>query len=226
MKNLSVNQPFAVKKNLFVKLLLLPLVLYSIGVENVWGETYTMYNGSSFNSSWSKSTRTALVSYASKNAVQLMGVNKGVEGEIWSNITFSGVTAISIKATGSNERILTTLYSADGSTWTDLSKTTSITKNTSSYSDYNINITGLPSSAVYLKFRAGGNSIYIQTITITASGSTKTLHFPSHKSGHSFLPNLSFSLCQCSSCNFFKCLTVALYFHCILYFLYYLLFIL
>lgn len=175
MKNLSVNQPFAVKKNLFVKLLLLPLVLYSIVVENVWGETYTMYNGSSFNSSWSKSTRTALVSYASKNAVQLMGVNKGVEGEIWSNITFSGVTAISIKATGSNERILTTLYSADGSTWTDLSKTTSITKNTSSYSDYNINITGLPSSAVYLKFRAGGNSIYIQTITITAGGSTKTL---------------------------------------------------
>ena len=51
------------------------------------------------------------------------------------------------------------------------------------------------------------------------TGSIKTLHFPSHKSGHSFLPNLSFSLCQCSSCNFFKCLTVALYFHCILYFI-------
>ena len=37
MKNLSVNQTLAVKKNLFVKLLLLPLVLFSIGVGNVWG---------------------------------------------------------------------------------------------------------------------------------------------------------------------------------------------
>ncbi len=69
-------------------------------------------------------------------------------------------------------------------------------------------------------------AFFINSISVTyaAGGSIKTLHFPSHKSGHSFLPNLSFSLCQCSSCNFFKCLTVALFFHCIFvfYIIYYL----
>ena len=75
---------------------------------------------------------------------------------------------------------------------------------------------------VAINFTASSRALYIKSITIVygeAGGSTKTLHFPSHKSGHSFLPNLSFSLCQCSSCNFFKCLTVALFFHCILYFI-------
>lgn len=41
MKNLSIDQTLAVKKNLFVKLLLLPLVLFSIGVGTVCGTTYT-----------------------------------------------------------------------------------------------------------------------------------------------------------------------------------------
>ena len=36
MKNLFVNQTLAVKKNLFVKLFLLPLVLFSIGVGTMW----------------------------------------------------------------------------------------------------------------------------------------------------------------------------------------------
>ncbi len=192
MKNLSVNQTLAVKKNLFVKLLLLPLVLFSIGVGNAWGETYTMYNGSSLNSSWTRSntTRATLVTYASQYSVQLMGENSGNYGEVYSNITFTGISAISINATASNNRTLTVYYktTAANAEWTQLS-TKDISKNSNSYSNYDITITGIPSSAVYIKFRSGGNSIYIRTVTIT-TGSTKTLHFLTHKSACSFFESI------------------------------------
>ena len=63
MKNLFVNQTLAVKKNLFVKLLLLPLVLFSIGVGNVWAVDATallstLYDGWTTNTSVNNDSKT------------------------------------------------------------------------------------------------------------------------------------------------------------------------
>ena len=86
MKNLSVNQTLAVKKNLFVKLLLLPLVLFSIGVGNVWGaEGDVLYNSGTFhtgnvsytlNGTLTKSSKTwTMSSYQINSSTFYLGCN-------------------------------------------------------------------------------------------------------------------------------------------------------
>lgn len=148
-------------------------LLISIGVISVWATEEVMFpnNGSTFNSNWNKTTRTARQTYAASTAaIQLMGQNSGVYGEIYSKNTYTGVSAISVKATTSNSVSLTLYYSTNNSTWTELSSI-SLTKSSSSYSSKSFTVTGIPSSAVYLKFRTSASSAYIYSVTVTtASG--------------------------------------------------------
>ena len=158
----------------FAKRLVMSLmVLMTVGVGSVLGAEEVMFpnNGSTFNSSWSKSTRTARQTYAASTAaIQLMGQNSGIYGEIYSNNAYTGISAISVKATASNSVSLTLYYSTNKSTWTELSSI-SLTKSTSSYSSKSFTVTGIPSSAVYLKFRTSASSAYIYSVTVTtASG--------------------------------------------------------
>ena len=160
--------------NNFAKRLVMSLmVLMTVGVGSVLGAEEVMFpnNESTFNSSWSKSTRTARQTYAASTAaIQLMGQNSGIYGEIYSNNAYTGISAISVKATASNSVSLTLYYSTDKSTWTELSSI-SLTKSTSSYSSKSFTVTGIPSSAVYLKFRTSASSAYIYSVTVTtASG--------------------------------------------------------
>lgn len=164
-------------KNLSLKWLLVPLMLITLDVVNAWGETYVMYpnNGSTFNSSWSKTSRTARVCYSSITTygLQLMGASGGTYGEVSSNSTFTGINAISVSATATGSRNLELYYSANGSSWTKLTQV-SVSKDQKKYNTYNYTLTGLPSTAIYIKFRAASSSIYIYSITVT-TGSTKTL---------------------------------------------------
>lgn len=159
-------------KHLFV--LPLFLMLYSFGIGQMWGAEEVMYpsNGSTFNSGWNKTSRTARQTYAASTAaIQLMGESSGTYGEISSKSTYTGITAISVKATASGSKDLILYYSSNGSSWTEVS-TKSISKNTSAYDKYDLTITGIPSSAVYIKFRAGSSSVYIYSVTVTTGGSS------------------------------------------------------
>lgn len=148
-------------------------LLLTLGATSAWGAEEVMFpdNGNTFNSNWNKTTRTARQAYAeSKAAIQLMGENGGVYGEIYSKNTYTGISAVSVKATASNSVSLKLYYSTDQSTWTELSSI-SLTKSTTSYSSKSFSVTGIPSSAVYLKFRSSASSTYIYSVTVTtASG--------------------------------------------------------
>ena len=153
-------------------------LVFVLGVGNVWGETYVMYpnNGSTFNSSWTRnSSRTARQAYQNITTygLQLMGESSGNYGEVTSNSKFTGITAISVSATANGSKNLELYYSANGSSWTNLTQV-SITKDQNKYNTYNYTLTGLPSSAIYIKLRASASSIYLYSITIT-TGATKTL---------------------------------------------------
>lgn len=143
----------------------------------------------------SPGTGNNMILYKNNGYFEISGIPTGGATELTLSYAVSGTGTLNISCTSANASISeTTITISAGSTF-DLKF-----KNTKS--DKNLRLDDL--------------SVVVKT---AGSGSTKTLHFPSHKSGHSFLPNLSFLLCQCSSCNFLKCLTVALYFHCILYFI-------
>ena len=148
-------------------------LLLTLGVTSVWGAEEVMFpnNGTTFNSNWEKTSRTARQTYAASTAaIQLMGENGGVYGEIYSKNTYTGISAVSVKATASKSVSLKLYYSTDQSTWTELSSI-SLTKSTTSYSSKSFTVTGIPSGAVYLKFRSEASSTYIYSVTVTtASG--------------------------------------------------------
>lgn len=157
--------------NNFLKFFFALFAILTLNAATAWAEevTYVMYpdGGSTFNSEWSKTSRTAKQTYASKVVVQMMGVNGGVYGEITSKNSVTNINAISVTCTANNAQKLTLYYSTDNSQWTELSNT-SISKNTGSYSDYDVDVTGIPTTA-YIKFRAEKNSIYLYSITISTS---------------------------------------------------------
>ena len=176
---LTVGSLSGLNAKWMLKLVAVLAILLAVGVGNAWGETYVMYpnNGSTFNSSWSKTSRTARGCYSNitTNGLQLMGENGGTYGEVSSNSTFTGISAISVSATATGSRNLELYYSANGSSWTKLTQV-SVSKDQNKYNTYNYTLTGLPSTAIYIKFRAASSSIYIYSITVT-TGSTKTLDF-------------------------------------------------
>ena len=171
---LTVVRPSSDCRSTMLKLVSVLVILLTVGVGNAWGAEEVMYpsNGSTFNSGWNKTSRTARQTYAASTAaIQLMGESEGTYGEISSKSTYTGITAISVKATASGSKNLILYYSSNGSSWTEVS-TMSISKNTSAYDKYDLTITGIPSSAVYVKFRAGSSSVYIYSVTVTTGGSS------------------------------------------------------
>ncbi len=190
-------------KNLSLKWLLVPLMLITLDVVNAWGETYVMYpnNGSTFNSSWSKTSRTGRECYSNITTygLQLMGESGGTYGEVSSNSTFTGISAISVSATATGSRNLELYYSANGSSWTKLTQV-SVSKDQNKYNTYNYTLTGLPSTAIYIKFRAASSSIYIYSITVT-TGSTKTLVYNAN-GGSGSMSNTTGASVNAATCTF------------------------
>lgn len=191
-------------KNLSLKWLLVPLMLIFLGIGNAWADTYVMYpnNGSTFNSSWSKTSRTARQAYSNITTygLQLMGESSGTYGEVTSKSTFTGISAISVSATASGSKNLELYYSANGSSWTKLTQV-SVSKDQDKYNAYNYTLTGLPSTAIYLKLRASASSIYLYSVTITTGGSTKTLVYNAN-GGTGTMANTTGATVTAASCTF------------------------
>ena len=204
MKNLLVNRAVSTaKKNFNLRWLLVPILLIILGVGYVWGAEGDTYDFSQTlsqvlnNGAAIADVTVAEQTYTVKEVNVTVNYNKSRPGATVS-VKVGGVTFGSPQTINSNK---TTTFTFTGASAVKGQVVVSSTNNCTSSS--------------------GNGTFKITNVRLVegATGSTKTLHFPSHKSGHSFLPNLSFLLCQCSSCNFLKCLTVALYFHCILYFI-------
>ena len=210
MKNLFVNQTLAVKKNLFVKLLLLPLVLFSIGVGNVWGddETLTITISSCGSGSTSAYTVTPWTESTSSGA-SISGSCKIIKDTynmrfkssyIYNTTALPGaIKSINIvKYSGSNRSV--TPYVHTSSLASSRSGATMLTAHGIAESPgYTWNLSSAQISAdnryFYLAMTTD-NAYYISSITITyegSGGSTKTVHFPTHKSACSFFDSLFLS---------------------------------
>lgn len=235
MKNLLVNRAVSTaKKNFNLRWLLVPILLIILGVGNVWGTSLTLNNlGESLSSTANTTVATTNITATGDNTstytINYYQCKKQSNGGSHAMfLTKSTSPFISNKTAMPGEIQSVTVYiltgAAKGTQYDCAFSTTEITSAVAGEGAETIaggsnhTYTCSTSGARYFCITLGNASngqVWKVDVTYTAGGSTKTLHFPSHKSGHSFLPNLSFSLCQCSSCNFFKCLTVALYFHCI-----------
>lgn len=234
MKNLLVNRAVSTaKKNFNLRWLLVPILLIILGVGNVWGDTTvsaTFKSSGSYNTTIT--TAESSIEWTSDKIPN--GWVSWTCGSTSNTITLTSTTFstkyiknVTISAKRNKAKTITASCTvgreAIGSSQTTAGASGVI------YSLAFDDIAGKTGKIVITLTSPGGTttankgSLMVTAISVTyadsPAGSTKTLHFPSHKSGHSFLPNLSFLLCQCSSCNFFKCLTVALFFHCILYFI-------
>ncbi len=206
MKNLSVNQTLAVKKNLFVKLLLLPLVLFSIGVGNAWGTPQT-YNFSSLGTtgwttsgtsrtingiSWTYSASTHIgcdgskIQIGSKNNPQT--TNWTIQTAISNFGASKKVTAVAITGyvtqNASNS-------SYDISVGGSSVKSGSFTTSSATYTANSLNVTS-GNIVITLRGASDTRALYLSNISVTYddAGSTKTLLFPSHKSACSFFHSL------------------------------------
>lgn len=179
MKKTITLQDFTNQINTFIKCLSVLIFFLGLNVNNVTATdyTYNMNNSASLPSGWSKTSRTAFVTYASKTSLQLMGLSAGVVGEVYTTTTYSNVTAISFSGTGSNAISLNLYYSTDNSNWISVSPSVSVSKNTSSYSTYSFSdLSVLSGKVVYLKFQTSASSAYLYSITITAG--TPTISTP------------------------------------------------
>ena len=156
------------------------MIIFFICNLSATDNTYIMNNSSALPSGWSKSSRTAFVTYASKTSLQLMGLSGGVEGEVFTTTTFSNVTAISFSGTGSNAIALNLYYSTDNSTWNAVTPSVNVAKNSTSYSTYTFSdLSVLSNKTVYLKFRTSASSAYLYSITITTSVVSPSISTPS-----------------------------------------------
>ena len=192
MKNLFVDQTLAVKKNLFVKLLLLPLVLFSIGVGNAWGddETLTITISSCGSGSTSAYTVTPWTESTSSGA-SISGSCKIIKDTydmrfkssyIYNTAALPGaIKSINIvKYSGSNRSV--TPYVHTSSLASSRSGATMLTAHGIAESPgYTWNLSSTQISAdnryFYLAMTTD-NAYYISSITITyegSGGSTKTL---------------------------------------------------
>lgn len=100
-------------------------------------------------------------------AWQMYGDKGGnAEGEIKTATSYSNLVSLGFNAkTGSNNTTLTIYHSADEETWTQLT-TKAISQNTT-YSDYSIDLSAIPSGAKYIKVKNSTNSFFIKSITLT-----------------------------------------------------------
>lgn len=131
--------------------------------------TYTINNSGTIDSKWEKTTvrSASAASFAGKTYVwQVYGASSEVYGEINTKDTYYNITNVTINVAASNATTVTLYYSADKSSWSSAA-TVSVSKNTSSYSDYSFDVSSVPSSAVYLKIQNSTNSLYVYQIKIT-----------------------------------------------------------
>lgn len=199
MKNLSVNQTLAVKKNLFVKLLLLPLVLFSIGVGNAWGTSLTLNNlGESLSSTANTTVATTNITATGDNTstytINYYQCKKQSNGGSHAMfLTKSTSPFISNKTAMPGEIQSVTVYILTGAAkGTQYNCAFSTTEITSAVAGVGATIAGgsnhtytcSTSGARYFCITLGNASngqVWKVDVTYTAGGSTKTLHFINHK---------------------------------------------
>ena len=156
------------------------LLFLLAGVGQVWGEDVVYPNGgSTLNSNWTQSSsRVARQTVNNKVVIQLQAVSSNNYGELYSSSTYSNISSISINATANKNKSATLklLYSSDNSTWEEVSTETISGDASQTYNDYPLTLTGLPSSAVYIKFQNSGssNSVYLYSVTITTGTQQST----------------------------------------------------
>lgn len=233
MKNLFVDQTLAVKKILFVKLLLLPLVLFSIGVGNVWGdaavgdvlwaEDFSGYSandvpsGSITNSHTGTTVYSGTLTYTSVNGTKTSGSTNGGQTKIWENAsTKSGESPeLLVGKKGSGTGALNGYFSVSGIpnggataitvAYTTNAKTLNVTVSGDGYTgsyqsttkddhSFDITVDEDADDTFTLTFTAAGDNVRLDGISVVVKtaggGSTKTLHFLTHKSACSFFDSL------------------------------------
>lgn len=149
------------------------ITLYAVFADGDMTENeYKINNSGTINSNWEKTNdrSQSTASYAEVSYVwQMYGAkNSNPEGKINTTSTYANISGFSINvATGDNASTVTLYYSDDSKeSWTEVSSR-SISKNQSGYTDYDFDVSSIPSSAVYLMIKNSTNSLYVNTITIT-----------------------------------------------------------
>ena len=142
------------------------------------------------NVSWSNDRGTVLYLGYLNESVQL-GARNNVENPTLTCSAFSTytITNVSVKASSYGGAHKVTI-SVGGSVVKSATATDSPTSSPTAISTGSISKTG----NVVISFSNGSRALYLQeiSITYTSGGSTKTLHFLTHKSACSFFHNLSF----------------------------------
>ena len=134
-----------------------------------------MNAGGSLNSNWQDDQKrnNGIQSYADKSAFQMYGeTNNAYACELTSQIKFTNITGIRINVAANNANTVYMYYSADGETWTTWENNISVSKNTSSYTDYDFNMTNFPSGSYYICLSNTKSSMYMYSVTITSNSST------------------------------------------------------
>ena len=137
---------------------------------------YIMNSSGSLNTNWQddQDRNNGIQSYAGKSSFQMYGETKTMNPcELTSQIRFTNITGISINVAANNANTVSLYYSADGSSWETWGNTVSVAKNTSSYTDYDFNLTNFPSGSYYICISNSTSSMYMYSVTIT-SGSAPT----------------------------------------------------
>ncbi len=147
------------------------LTVYAVFAEGDMTEyAYDLNNSGSINSNWEKTTTRSAAKndqYAGKQYTwQVYGENSGVLGELNTASTYTNVSGFKLLVAASTATTVKLYYSANKSDWVEASSQ-SVSANSSSYTEYEFNVSSVPSTAVYLKITNSVNSLYIKTATIT-----------------------------------------------------------
>ncbi|MBQ8938770.1 MAG: InlB B-repeat-containing protein [Paludibacteraceae bacterium] len=144
--------------------------IYAMYAEgDVTDNVYAMHNGTSLNSNWEANTRGQKATKLTANTWQMYGYSNvsNPDGTLTTTGTYTNISSIVVEAaTGDNTTTLKLYYSADKSSWTEASSY-SISKNKDSFSDYELDVSDVPSTAVYIRLDNGTSSLYVKTVTIS-----------------------------------------------------------